>query len=89
MKPKIDLAEAVHGAARPASGSIPVEADRHAKPDRASTRQGKKGVLIHVAPELWRRLRQLALDENTTVQSLGVEAFESLLRDRRATGLES
>jgi len=39
-------------------------------------------VLIHVSPELSRRLRQLALDEDTTLQALGLEAFERLLESR-------
>ena len=39
-----------------------------------SMAKGKRGVLIHVSPELSRRLRQLALDEDTTLQALGLEA---------------
>ena len=49
---------------------------------RAPSRQGKRGVLIHVSPELSRRLRQLALDEDATLQALGLEALERLLEIR-------
>ena len=40
-------------------------------------------MVIHVQPALWRSLRQLALDEETSVQALGVEAFTRLLDESR------
>ena len=49
---------------------------------RASSREGTRGVLIRVEQDLSRRLRQLALDEDTSVQALGVGAFETLLQAR-------
>ena len=73
-----DLASAVHNAGNPAQPT--------AGPDTAKrvpkTRQGTKGVLIHVTPPMSKALRQLALDEDTTLQALGVEAFERLLEER-------
>lgn len=78
---KPDLAHAVHGAARPQPvpvRSAPAASGRF----RAPSRQGKRGVLIHVSPELSRRRRQLALDEDTTLQALGLEALERLLEIR-------
>lgn len=74
---KVELAHAVHGAAR---APQPSPAAQGRSPPRS--RQGKRGVLIHVSPELSRRLRQLALDEDTTLQALGLEAFERLLETR-------
>ena len=43
------------------------------------SRVGKKGMLIHIDPALSRRLKYLALDEDKTLQQLGVEALEMLL----------
>ena len=81
-KPRIDLAAAVHGAAKPAAAEAATPLPPPARP-AARSRRGTKGVVIHVQPALWRRLRQLALDEETSVQALGVEAFTRLLEARR------
>ena len=72
-----DLASAVHDAGKPRPG--PDATTRVPK-----SRQGRKGVLIHVTPDMSKALRQLALDEDTTLQALGEEAFERLLDERRA-----
>ena len=74
-----DLAGAVHGAAR-SSAAKPVPATT-ARPGRgrSRSRQGKRGILIHVDPELARRLKHLATDRDTTLQALGVEALQRLL----------
>ena len=69
-----DLASAVHNAGRT------TDADTTRRVPQS--RQGRKGVLIHVTPDMSRALRQLALDEDTTLQALGVEAFERLLDER-------
>ena len=50
---------------------------------RSGSRKGKKGVLIYVLPEMSQQLRQLALDEDSTVQALGHEAFARLIVQRR------
>ena len=83
-KKKLDLAGAVHGAARAGTGAVASVAGAPAAPvrARASSRAGTRGVLIRVEQDLSRRLRQLALDEDTSVQALGVEAFERLLETR-------
>ena len=73
-----DLASAVHNAGNPTQPTAgPDTAKRVSK-----TRLGTKGVLIHVTPRMSKALRQLALDEETTLQALGVEAFERLLEER-------
>ena len=74
-KLKSNLADAVHGAAR---------ADKRTRskaPSRADT-GATKGVLLRLPTELHRKLRQLALDDDTSLQALGVEALERLLADR-------
>lgn len=73
------LADAVHGAAI-GQDATPQERQSGWRPP--PSRSGKKGVLIHLPVIRAKALRQLALDEDTTVQALGVEAFEALLRDR-------
>ena len=49
---------------------------------RAPSREGKRGILIHVEPELSRKLGQIALDEDTTLQALGLEALEHIIESR-------
>ena len=78
-RPPIDIASAVHGAARKRA-SPPAPEDRTAKKPRS--RQGTKGIVTYVSPELSRALRLLALDEDTSLQALGLEAFEALLARR-------
>ena len=76
------LADAVHGAAAHPSAAKPLPATT-ARPgrgrSRSRSRQGKRGILIHVEPELARRLKHLAVDRDTSIQALGVEAFQRLL----------
>ena len=79
----IDLAGAVHGAAQlgaaatlaPATTSTP-------RPGRGPSRRGKHGILIHVEPEMARRLKHLAVERDTSLQALGVEAFTRLLASK-------
>ena len=44
-----------------------------------ASRVGKKGMLLYIDQALSRRLKHLAVDEDKTLQQLGVEAFELLL----------
>ena len=49
-----------------------------------------KSIAIQIKPEGWRAVRDLALDLNTSVQKLGVEAFNDLLaRHGRKAKVES
>ena len=82
-KPKIDLAAAVHGAAKSSMDPVSTTTPSSSAHPRAKSRLGRKGVLIHVPPETWRELRQLALDEDTSVQALGLEALTRLVESRR------
>ena len=73
----LDLAGAVHGAARPAAAATHTQSPK----PRANARAGKRGVLIHVDPEMGRRLKILAAQRDSTIQAIGVEAFERLLAE--------
>lgn len=53
---------------------------------RPGSRAGKVAVLLRVEPGVRRALRQLALDEGTSVQALGVEALMRLLAERGSKG---
>ena len=87
-QPKVDLATAVHGAAQKNT-----EPERRLPPRpgikpglRGESRQGKKGILIHVEPEIRRQLRRIAVNEDTTLQALGVEALTRLIEERQGRG---
>lgn len=75
----IDLAGAVHGAAQPAAATPAPAMTETPKPGRGHSRRGKHGILIHVEPEMARRLKHLAVERDTSLQALGVEAFTRLL----------
>ena len=75
----IDLAGAVHGAAQPVVATPAPTTTSMPKPGRGPSRQGKHGTLIHVEPEMARRLKHLAVERDTSLQALGVEAFTRLL----------
>ena len=79
-KPSRSLADAVHGVA----GEPPRAADRSS--GRTPSRAGKKGILIYVEPEMARTLKRLAVDEDTTLQALGLEAFDALIARRQGSG---
>ena len=67
-------------------------AEREAKPTEAPAadtpqsypkhRQGKKALIAYFSPGVSKALRQMALDEDTTMQSLLGEAIDLLMRDR-------
>jgi hypothetical protein len=45
-------------------------------------RQGKKALIAYFSPAVSKALRQMALDEDSTMQSLLGEAIDLLLRNR-------
>lgn len=55
------------------------------KRQRASTRVGKKGLVLYVAPEVTVALRRLALDQNSDVQQMGLKALQLLFTHYGAT----
>ena len=44
----------------------------------------RKGVLVRMPRELWRELRLLAIDHDTTLQAIMVEAASDYVRKRNA-----
>lgn len=50
----------------------------------ASTRVGRRSLTVFVEPEMFRRLKQLALDEGRTVQDVMTEAVGLLTASRKA-----
>jgi hypothetical protein len=54
-----------------------------AKTPQASPALAARGILTRINPEGLRALRQLALDRDTTVQALMIEATNDLLRKYR------
>lgn len=58
----------------PASAETPPSYPKH--------RQGKKALIAYFSPGLSKALRQMALDEDTTMQALLGEAIDLLMRDR-------
>ena len=44
-------------------------------PATPSSRRNKKGVLFRVDPEIAKRLKLLAVEQDTTIEALGVEAL--------------
>ena len=51
-------------------------------PSYARHRQGKKALIAYFSPDISKSLRQMALDEDTTMQALLGEAIDLLMRDR-------
>ena len=74
MNRRKNLADAVHGAAHDGALGPTPEPRR-----RAASRAGKRGVLIHVEPETLKRLKRLGLEQDRTLQALGLEALDTLL----------
>lgn len=54
--------------------------DQSTKP---ASRRDKKGVLIYVSPAVSKQLRSLAIEKDTSVQALGIEAINLLLTHYR------
>lgn len=51
-------------------------------PSYPKHRQGKKALIAYFSPNVSKALRQLALDEDTTMQALLGEAVDLLMRHR-------
>ena len=52
-----------------------------AKKPKASTRVGKKGLVLYVDPEVTKALRRLAALNNTDQQTLGLRGLELLFQE--------
>jgi hypothetical protein len=49
----------------------------------APVRESRVGMTLYYPPEVRKGLKQLAMDEDTTIQALVGEAIDMLLRDRK------
>jgi DNA-binding protein YbaB len=52
----------------------PVAARRKSQPD------GRKGILVRAAPEAWKELKRVAIDEERTLQDVMIEAINDVLK---------
>ena len=52
---------------------------RRASSTPTASSQPRKGLLLRLPPEMHKRLRMLAVERDTTVQALGLEALDMLL----------
>lgn len=73
--------DARHAQADP-SVAPAAQPETHRKVALAPSRQGKRALTVYVSPDTWRELRQLALDEGSSVQALVGEALDLLARSR-------
>ena len=71
---KTDLAAALRRAAAGAS------------PGKRPERVGKKGFLVYLDPELLHQVKTVALAEQKTLQEIGVEALEGVVRATAGRG---
>ena len=82
MAKKTNLAAALHEASRkPAiSGQKQEELQQveTSKPELPPSRKGKKAIAGHFDPAVSKQLKQLALEQDTTVQALMAEALNDL-----------
>ncbi len=67
----------------PAPAAAPVttgEIQGSAPARRKSQPDGRKGILVRARPEAWKALKQVALDGETTLQDLMIEAINDVLQ---------
>jgi hypothetical protein len=75
---------------RPAAEPAPPPEPTLAPPSktvRPAARVGKRVVGAYVSPECWKQLQLIAVDENTTVQSLLIEGLNHVFAARAMTRL--
>jgi hypothetical protein len=71
MKNLKDAVSRVSGKVAP-SGFQPIQT--------APSRQGKKGLVVYVSPEAAKEIKLLAVETGSSIQELGIEAWNDLLR---------
>lgn len=77
MTKKTTLVEALRQAKFPTEAPL-VEEKKTTSSVSAPSRQGKKGITGFFDPSVSRQMRQLALDQNKTIQGLLQEALNDL-----------
>ncbi len=82
MAKRTKLAAALHSASGKPAKTEPNQAQLQqveaAKPELPPSRQGKKAIAGHFDPAVSKQLKQLALEQDTTVQALLAEALNDL-----------
>lgn len=83
MSPRPPGTSASASPATPASGAPAggAEADRDARgrPKPRTTADGRRQLLLHLPPDLIRRLKHAAVDQDRSASALAEEALEALL----------
>ena len=62
------------------SGKAEPARPQPAAAQKPPSREGKKGILIYLSPEAAKEIKLLAVETGTSIQELGIEAFNDLLR---------
>ncbi|MEJ1934635.1 ribbon-helix-helix domain-containing protein [Nostoc sp. NIES-2111] len=78
--PKKNLADALQLASGKSATDerSAVQSQQQDKPELPPSRQGKKAIAGHFDPAVSKQLKQLALEQDTTVQALLAEALNDL-----------
>ena len=74
--PDNPLKDAMSRAAAPTTSGATAGSTRGGR--GVPSRQGKKGVLLHVDPKVAKRLKMLAAEHDTSINALGMEALALL-----------
>ena len=86
MAKKASLADALHAFDRPrgsvSKSSDPAPARHQQRPSQPPSRRGKKALIGYFNPSVSKQLKQIALDEDSSVQHLLGEAIDLLFRTR-------
>ena len=61
----------------------PANGQNKTHPKRPPSREGKRVLSIYLVPLVWKQLRLLALENNTSTQALGEEAINLLFANHR------
>jgi hypothetical protein len=62
--------------------AAPVPTVRDTAGRRIRQPDGRKGILVRARPEAWKALKQMALDDERTLQDVMTEAINDMLKKR-------
>jgi hypothetical protein len=80
--PAVSINEVISEASAGPSRASPDASQPQSKPKpRAKTREGKKGLVIYVDPEVTKALRKLAANHDTDQQTLALRGLELLFEE--------
>jgi hypothetical protein len=71
------------------TSSAPPAAVSPARQASASSSAAVKKLQLRLQPDAWKRIKSLALDEDASLEQLGIEAFSLLFERRGLPPLES